>query len=112
MWLIVLCMFKKSSSNVFFQDVRQAAQYHAICRHVRSSRGLLCRGATEPVREMRRAEARASAGGKALIVELGAEVDGVDVRRHLPWVSRCAQETPGEFVHSDRFRTGDLDCIV
>ena len=52
-------------------------------------------GAAEPLLEMRRAEARVIAGGKALIVQLCAEVEGVDVRGHLPWVSRCAQETPG-----------------
>src|SRR6266496_2837113 len=69
-------------------------------------------GAGEPLLERRRAEARVSAGGEALIVQLCAEVLGVDVRGHLPWVSRCAQETPGEFIHSDRFGTGNLDCTV
>jgi hypothetical protein len=69
-------------------------------------------GAAEPLLEMRRAEARVIAGGKALIVQLCAEVEGVDVRGHLPWISRCAQETPGEFIHSDRFGTGHLDRAV
>jgi hypothetical protein len=36
----------------------------------------------------------------------------MDVRSHLPWILRCAQKTPGEFIHSDRFGTGDLDCTV
>jgi hypothetical protein len=36
----------------------------------------------------------------------------VDVRGHLPWVSRCAQETPGEFIHADWFGTGDLDYTI
>ena len=58
----------KSSSEMLFQDVRQTAEYHAICRRVLSLRGLLRRGATEPVREMRRAEARFITGDKALIV--------------------------------------------
>ena len=97
---------------MLFQDVLQTAEYHAICRRVLSLRGLLRRGATEPVRGMRRAEARFIAGDKALIVQLRAEVLGVDVRGHLPWVSRCAQVTPGEFIHSDWFGTGNLDHAV
>jgi len=90
----------------------QTAEYHAICRRVLNLRRLLRRGATEPVREMRRAEARFIAGDKALIVQLCAEVLGVHVRGHLRWVSRCAQVTPGEFIHSDWFGTGDLDYTV
>src|SRR5437764_13721058 len=66
-------------------------------------------GAAEPFLEMRRAEAGVVAGGKALIVQLCAEIQGVGVGDHLAWVSRCAQETPGEFIHSDRFGTGHLD---
>jgi len=69
-------------------------------------------GAAEPLLEMRRAEARVIAGGKALIVQLCAEVEGVDIADHLAWISRCAQETPGEFIHSDRFGTGHLDRTV
>ena len=107
-----LVVLGKSSSEMLFQDVRQTAEYHAICRRVLSLRGLLRRGATEPVREMRRAEARFIAGDKALIVQLCAEVLGVDVRGHLPWVSRCAQVTPGEFLHSDWFGTGNLDRVL
>ena len=61
---------------------------------------------------MRWAEARLIAGNKALIVQLCAEVLGVDVRDHLPWVSRCAQEAPGEFIHSDWFGTGNLDRVL
>src|SRR2546427_1508359 len=95
-----------------FQDARQTAEYHAICRRVLSSRRLLRRGAAEPLLETRRGEARVIAGDKALIVQLCAEVAGVDVCGHLPWVSRCAQETPGEFIHSDWFGTGNLDCTV
>src|SRR5438552_16980239 len=80
-----------------------------ICRRVLSSRRLLRRGAAEPLLETRRGEARVIAGDKALIVQLCAEVAGVDVRGHLPWVSRCAQETPGQFIHSDWFGTRNLD---
>jgi len=107
-----LVVLWKSSSEMLFQDVLQTAEYHAICRRVLSLRGLLRRGATEPVREMRRAEARFIARDKALIVQLCAEVLGVDVRGHLPWVSCCAQVTPGEFIHSDWFGTGNLDRAV
>src|SRR5947207_12143422 len=58
--------------------------------------------ALEPVLEMCRTEAGVIAGSKALIIQLCAEVEGVDVGGHLAWVSRCAQETPREFIHSDR----------
>src|SRR6266496_4911375 len=68
--------------------------------------------AAEPLLVMRRAEAGVIAGGKALIVQLCAEIQGVDIGDHLAWVSRCAQETPDEFIHSDWFRTGHLDCTV
>ena len=93
-----------------FQEARQTAEYHAIYR-VLKLRCLLRRGSAEPIREMRRAEARVIAGSKALIVQLCAEVLGMDVRGHLPWVSRCAQETPGEFIHSDWFGTGSRGQI-
>jgi hypothetical protein len=109
MWFGCFGMFGKRFIRGAFQDTRQTAQYHAICRRVLSSCRLLCRGAAEPLVETCRTEARVSAGSKALIVQLCAEVAGVDVHGHLPWVSRCAQETPGEFIHSDRFGTGDLD---
>ena len=51
-----------------FQDARQTAEYHAICRRVLSSRRLLRRGAAEPLLETRRAEARVIVGDKALVV--------------------------------------------
>src|SRR6266436_5080047 len=44
-------------------------------------------GAAEPVLETRRADARVIAGGEALIVQLCAEVECVDVCGHLPCVS-------------------------
>jgi hypothetical protein len=88
--LVVLVMFGKRSFLGFF---------------------LGC-GAAEPLLVMRRAEAGVIAGSKALIVQLCAEIQGVDICGHLAWVSRCAQETPGEFIHSDRFGTGDLDRTV
>jgi hypothetical protein len=107
--LVVLEVFWKKRA---FQDVRRTAECHAICRRVLSSRRLLRGGTAEPLLEKRRAEARLIAGGKALIVQLCAEVQGMGVRSHLPWVSRCAQETPDEFIHSDWFGTGDLDGTV
>src|SRR5213596_1250322 len=110
--LVVLEMFGKRFIRGAFQDARQTAEYHAICRRVLSSRCLSRRGAAEPLLETRRAEARVIAGGETLIVQLCAEVAGVDVRGYLPWVARCVQETPGQFIHSDWFGTGNLDCIV
>src|SRR5262245_7630752 len=95
-----------------FQKARQTANYHAICRHVRSLRCLLRCGAAEPLLEMRRRETRFLARGKTLIVQLCAEVEGMDVTDDFPWVSRCTQETPGEFVHSDWFGAGNLDDTV
>jgi hypothetical protein len=76
----------------------------------------LCRllrgGAAEPLLEVHWGEARFIAGGKALIVQLRSEVECVDVRVHLSWVSRCAQETSGEFIHWDWFGAGNLDGTV
>lgn len=48
------------------------------------SRCLLRRGTAEPLLETRRGEARVIAGCKAFIVQLCAEVPGVDVHCHLP----------------------------
>ena len=69
-------------------------------------------GAAEPLREMRRAEARVIAGCKALIIQLCAEIAGVDICGHLPRISSCAQEMPDEFIHPNRFGTGNLDRAV
>src|SRR5438105_14235204 len=44
--------------------------------------------AAEPLLVMRRGEARIIAGGKALIVQLCAEVEGVDGGGHVTWVLR------------------------
>src|SRR5215831_14150271 len=95
-----LAVLEKSSSEGLLQDARQTAEYYAICR-VLSSRCLLSRGTAEPLLETHRRKARVFAQGKALIVQLCAEVAGVHIRAHLPWVSRRAQETPGEFIHCD-----------
>src|SRR5947207_3286754 len=91
--------------------------FHRVLFQQRNSRlaeFLLSCGATKPLVETRRAKARFVAGSRdeALIVQLGAEVAGVNIRDHLPWVSRCAQETPDEFVHSDWLGTGNLDYTV
>src|SRR5262245_11304049 len=97
---------------MLFQEARQTANYHAICRHVRSLRCLLRCGAAEPLLEMRRRETRFLARGKTLIVQICAEIERISVRDHLSWVSSCAQETSGEFVHSDWFGAGNLDDTV
>src|SRR5215467_756375 len=107
--LVVLGCFGKKGA---FLDARQTAEYQAICRRVIGSRCLLRRVTAEPLLETRWAEACVVAGGKALIIQFCAEVQGVDVRGDLPWVSRCVQETPGEFIHSDWFGTTNLDCTV
>src|SRR5207249_10540376 len=112
MWFGCFSMFGKRFIRGAFPDAWQTAEYHAICRRFLSSRCLLRRGAAEPLLETRRAEARVITGDKALIVQLCAEIQGVDIGDHLAWVSRCAQETPGEFIHSDRFGTGHLDRTV
>src|SRR5213076_749386 len=71
-------------------------------------------GAAKPIHETRRAEAGFSsrARDEALIIQLCAEIQGVDVGDYLAWVSRCAQELAHELIHSDRFGTSDLDCTV
>ena len=72
----------------------------------------LGRGAAEPLLVMRQAEAGVIAGGKALIVQLCAEVFGMGVCGHLPWVSRRAQETPDEFIHTDRLGAGYFNRAI
>ena len=47
-----------------------------------------------------------------MIVQLCAEVEGVDVCGHLPRVSVCAQESSDEFVETYRFGTRQLDHAV
>ena len=54
--------------------------------------------AAEPVLKTRRADARVIARGEALIVQLYAEVERVDVCGHIPCVSGCAKELSDEFV--------------
>ena len=66
----------------------------------------------EPILEARRTEARVFARDEALIVNLSAVVQRMDVRNHPAWVAVCAQETPDQFIHLDRFGTGYLDRIV
>ena len=68
-------------------------------------------GLAEPVLEARWAEAGIISRDEALIVNLYAVVERTDVRNHLAWVAFCAQETPDQFIHSDRFGTGYLDRI-
>ena len=73
---------------------------------------MLWSGVAKPVCEMRRAEARVVVGGEALIVQLCAEVFGMGVCGHLPWVSRRAQETPDEFIHTDRLGAGYFNRAI
>jgi hypothetical protein len=69
-------------------------------------------GAIEPILEPRRADSRVIARDGALIVQLRAEVAGVDVYGHLPCVSVYAQESSDEFVETYRFGTRQLDRAV
>jgi len=80
----------------------------------RSFLGFLSCGALEPALIVRRAETGiiSRAGDKTLVVQLCAEVLGVNVRGNFPRVSGCAQETPHEFIHSNRFRTGNRDRAI
>ena len=38
-----------------------------------------------------------------MVIQLGAEVAGVNVGRHVARVVACVQGTPGEFVEAKRF---------
>src|SRR5215468_12500918 len=68
--------------------------------------------AAEPVPKTRRADARVIARGEALIVQLYAEVERVDVCGHLPCVSGCAQKLSDEFVERYQLGTRQLDHAV
>src|ERR1700730_11751940 len=81
-------------------------------QHKERPRLLLRNGLAEPVLEARWAEAGIISRDEALIVNLCAVVERTDVRNHLAWVAFCTQETPDQFIHSDRFGTGYLDPIV
>ena len=59
---------------------------------------LLRRRVAEPLFETRRGKTRVVARGKALIVQLCPEVEGMSVSNYLPCVSHGAQETPGEVM--------------
>src|SRR5262245_1813454 len=81
----------------------------AITRQIHLS---LRNRATEPVLKTRRADARVIARGEALIVQLYAEVERVDVCDHLPRISVCAQELSDEFVERYQLGTRQLDHSV
>lgn len=66
----------------------------------------------EPVLKTRRADARVIARGEALIVQLYAEVERMDVCDHLARVSGRAQELSGEFVERYQLGTRQLDHAV
>ncbi len=63
---------------------------------------------------MRRTEAGfiSKSRDEALIVQLCSKVTGVNISVHFSCVSGCAQKLADEFIHSDRFGTGDLDCTL
>lgn len=74
----------------------------------------LCRVtlATEPLIEVCRADARIVAGGEGVIVQLYAEVAGVDVCDYLACVVVCDQESLDELVETELFGTSHLDRAV
>jgi hypothetical protein len=47
-----------------------------------------------------------------VVIELCAEVAGVDVGRHTAWVIVCAQNATGQFVEPERLGAGQLDRVV
>jgi NAD(P)-dependent dehydrogenase (short-subunit alcohol dehydrogenase family) len=106
--------FAKEGANVVVSG-RRVAEGEEVAREITSAGGsalLLRNGLAEPVLEARWAEAGVISRDEALIVNLCAVVERTDVRNHLAWVAFCAQETPDQFIHSDRFGTGYLDRIV
>src|SRR6266446_1837247 len=69
-------------------------------------------GASEPVRETCRAEARVIAWHEALVVHLYAVVERLGIGDYRPCVPTCVQELPHEVVLSNRFGTGQIDRAV
>jgi hypothetical protein len=65
----------------------------------------------EPVVETRRAEARVGAGGEALIVELGAEVAGVDVGDHMAMLPTRPRNGCIEYEQMLSSGYGATNCI-
>ena len=53
-----------------------------------------------------------SPGVRESVVQLGAEVAGVDVGGHLARVVACLEDTPGELVEAERLRARELDDAV
>src|SRR3954452_21975641 len=66
----------------------------------------------EPVLEAGRGDACVVAGGERAVVQLGAEVAGVSVRRDLSSVVARLQDTPGDLVKAERLRPRQLDRVV
>src|SRR5262249_6453556 len=69
-------------------------------------------GLAEPVLEAGRGDACAAARGEGVVVELRAEVEGVDVGRHEARVVPGAKEAPGELVEPELLRASQLDDPV
>ena len=76
-----------------------------------SGSGLLG-GLAEPVLEAGRGDACVVARDEGPVVQLGAEVAGVNVGRHMAWVVARVQDTPCELVEGKRFRARQLDRVV
>ena len=70
------------------------------------------RGLAEPVLEAGRGDACVVARGQGALVELRAEVAGVDVGHHLPRVVLALEEAPGELVEPELLGAGQLDDAV
>src|SRR5262249_58058852 len=69
-------------------------------------------GASEPVLETRRTDARVIAWGEALIVHRDAVVERLGIVDYRPCVPGCGQELPHEVVLPNQFGTGQLDRAV
>ena len=95
------------------EDSAKAPWTRTTVGFIRSSFGLgLLGGLAEPVLEAGRGDARVVARGEGAVVELGAEVAGVNVGRDLATVVACLQDTPGELVEAKRLRARQLDRVV
>src|ERR1700709_1959159 len=73
---------------------------------------LLPWGVTEPVREPDSTDPRLAGWCQRLIVQLGTEVAGVDIRDHLAPVTLGGQVLPRELVERSSISAGDFDRTV
>src|ERR1700754_5110614 len=73
---------------------------------------LLRHRVAEPVREPDSTDPRLTGRCQRLIVELGAEVAGVNIRDPLAPVSLCSKELPRELVERSGVGSGNFDRAV